>query len=110
MSFKIVPTPHFKKQFKRLEKKYKSLPDDFLALIDSLSKNPSLGIPLGQNVFKIRIAIRSKGKGKSGGARVITCAQIIEKKVFLLAIYDKSEEASISERSISQLLRAEGLA
>jgi mRNA-degrading endonuclease RelE of RelBE toxin-antitoxin system len=72
MSFKINFTSDFERHFKRLSKKYKSLPTDFAALSDSLRTDPELGAPLGNNLFKIRLKISSKGKGKSGGARIIT--------------------------------------
>jgi hypothetical protein len=59
---------------------------------------------LGRDCYKIRIAIASKGKGKSGGARVITCVVVMEKEVYLLYIYDKSEQSDISDKELLQLL------
>lgn len=55
---------------------------------------------MANSCYKIRIAIKSKGKGKSGGARVITHVQVFENNVFLLAIYDKSEQKDISDKEI----------
>lgn len=72
MSYSVIPTPVFKKLFKKLLKKYPSLKAELQALINILKKEPELGIPLGQGIHKIRLAIASKGKGKAGGARVIT--------------------------------------
>ena len=46
------------------------------------------------------MAIGSKGKGKSGGARVITLLKVIDKVVYLAAIYDKSERASITDKEL----------
>nr|WP_235904297.1 type II toxin-antitoxin system RelE/ParE family toxin [Arcticibacter tournemirensis] len=57
---------------------------------------------MGDNCFKIRIAIASKGKGKSGGARVITHVLIKEETVFLLSIYDKAEREAISDKDIKE--------
>ncbi|EMO92571.1 hypothetical protein, partial [Leptospira interrogans] len=65
--------PHFEKELKQLSKKYQSISKFWLSL-----KNNS-GIPIGQNYYKIRIPIASKGKGKSGGARVISCVVFVEK-------------------------------
>ncbi len=65
-------------------------------MINSLLENPIKGVDLGQGCFKIRLAIKSKGKGKAGGARVITCITFIQETVYLLSIYDKSETETIS--------------
>lgn len=72
MSYNISTIPLFDKQAKRLAKKYPSLKKDLEELLKELVINPELGIALGNNFYKIRLAISSKGKGKSGGARVIT--------------------------------------
>ena len=90
MSYKIIPVLNFQKEAKRLIKKYHSLKEDLTLLNNSLCENPEQGKPLGNNCYKIRVAIKSKNKGKSGGARVISCVYSIQKEVFLLSIYDKS--------------------
>jgi mRNA-degrading endonuclease RelE of RelBE toxin-antitoxin system len=72
VAYKIIYTPDFEKQFKKLSKKFKSLPSDLAELIEELRENPFRGNSLGKNCFKVRLAIKSKGKGKSGGARVIS--------------------------------------
>jgi len=104
MSFEVIRTGAFEKQFKKLAKKHKSLPTDLLALVNSLQINPQQGEKLGKDCFKVRLAIASKGKGKSGGARVITCVKIVRSVVYLLAIYDKSERETISDRELKQLV------
>jgi len=53
-------------------KRYKSFPNDLQKLVDELKENAALGTSLGGNVYKIRLAISSKNKGKSGGARGIS--------------------------------------
>lgn len=68
MNFSVEATAYFAKQLKRLSKKFPSLKDEFKYLINSLKENPKQGTSLGNNCFKIRLAIRSKGKGKSGGS------------------------------------------
>ena len=77
---------------------------EYAALIEVLEENPQKGISLGNNCFKIRLAIASKGRGKSGGARVITHFYIENETVFLLAIYDKSEKIDISDKELKELL------
>lgn len=98
MNFKIVAVQDFDKELKSLAKKYVSLKYGYLSLIDSLENNPLQGTPIGKDCYKIRLSIRSKGKGKSGDARVITYVKIIDKTIYLLSIYDKSEQTSISEK------------
>lgn len=109
MSYKIFITKAFEKDLKKLSKKYPSLRTDFKILISSLKENPSQGQPLGKDCFKIRMAITSKGKGKSGGSRVISCVKIVASSVFLIAIYDKSEKESINDTVLDALLKRAGL-
>ena len=101
----VKVTAHFKAEAKPLIKKYPSLLDDIERLIESLVLNPIQGVPLGKNCYKIRIAIKSKGKGKSGGARIITCFKILDSTVYLVSIYDKSNKDSISTGELKQWLK-----
>ena len=77
---------------------------EFSKLIKTLESNPTQGTALTNSCYKIRLAIASKGKGKSGGSRIITHVQLIDNTVFLLAIYDKSEQQDISDKDIKDLL------
>ena len=104
MSYKVEVTAHFKKQAKHLLKKYPSLKHELATLINSLADEPKQGKPIGQNCYKIRLAISSKGKGKSGGARVITHVYISETTIYLLTIYDKSDKENISDKELGELL------
>ena len=70
MNFSVVPSDKFKKEAKRLVKKFPSLKQDLHKLSTTLEKDPKSGMPLGNDTYKIRLAIKSKGKGKSGGARL----------------------------------------
>ena len=105
----ISYTQEFRKQAKRLAKKYRSLVDDLEAFVSELSQNPNIGTDLGNGVRKIRMAVKSKGKGKSGGMRVITFNVIIDRtdtEITLLSMYDKSEKESISDKEIKMLLES----
>ena len=102
---KIISGSSFVKELKRLGKHYASLKNDVATLITFLEENPRLGIPLGKELFKIRLAIKSKGKGKSGGARIITYYLSKDNELFLLSIYDKSEQGTISDKKIDRLLQ-----
>jgi mRNA-degrading endonuclease RelE of RelBE toxin-antitoxin system len=105
MSYKVLSIPPFDRQLKRLAKKYRSLKREFAALLESLEQDPEQGTPLGNNCYKIRLQISSKGKGKSGGARVITNFVVAENSVFLISIYDKSEKENLSDKELDSLLK-----
>ncbi|TVP52015.1 MAG: hypothetical protein EA341_03880 [Mongoliibacter sp.] len=105
MSFNIELTDHFKKEAKKLSKKYRSLKEDLKALGDKLGENPKSGTPMGHEVYKIRLAIASKGKGKSGGARVITFVKIVDEVVYLVSIYDKKQLDNLTKEQILELLK-----
>jgi mRNA-degrading endonuclease RelE of RelBE toxin-antitoxin system len=105
MSYKIKSTSAFERQAKRLIKKYHSLQKELLSLVQDLKENPEQGTSLGNNCFKIRLSISSKGKGKSGGARIITNIVIADEIVYLLSIYDKSEQGDISNKELQELLK-----
>ncbi len=104
MNYNIKTISVFERQAKRLIKKYPSLKSEITELILSLKENPNQGVPLGRDCFKIRLAISSKGKGKSGGARIITNIAILNKTVFLLSIFDKSEQENLSDKEIKDLI------
>lgn len=104
MNYKVIPVDKFKKEAKRLIKKYPSLKSELTELAASLSIEPTHGTALGNNVFKIRVSIKSKGKGKSGGARIITYVISPQKEVYLLTIYDKAEFDSIDDKMLRRII------
>jgi hypothetical protein len=105
MANKIVVGDSFRRQAKKLSKRYKSLPADVQKVVDRLKIEARMGTPLGGNAYKIRVAITSKSKGKSGGGRIITYAYIEKETVYLIAIYDKSEMSNISDLELSLLIK-----
>jgi mRNA-degrading endonuclease RelE of RelBE toxin-antitoxin system len=105
MKFNVSTTPSFKKDLKRLAKKYNSLKFEFLTLIEILEKNPLYGTFIGNSCYKIRLSIASKGKGKSGGARIITYVQVTNKSVLLISIFDKSEQETLSPKQLADILK-----
>jgi mRNA-degrading endonuclease RelE of RelBE toxin-antitoxin system len=105
MSYKIKTIPRFEKDLKRLAKKYPSLKIEYVELVESLKEEPQQGTSIGNSCYKIRLAIASKGKGKSGGARVITYLQVIDTTIFLLTMYDKSEQEDISDKELEELIK-----
>ncbi|MDH5400268.1 MAG: type II toxin-antitoxin system RelE/ParE family toxin [Cyclobacteriaceae bacterium] len=105
MNYEVVYTDNFKREFKKLAKKYHSIRSDLECLLDTLEENPVQGIAIGMDCYKIRMAIASKGKGKSGGARVITHLYVDGNLVYLLSIYDKSDRETITNKEIETLLK-----
>ena len=105
MSFKILRTTEFSNELKQLDKKHVSMRQDFANLIESLEANPVQGEALGANCYKVRVAIKSKGKGKSGGARAITCVYVADEELILVSIYDKSDQSTISIEEIKIRLK-----
>jgi len=112
MKNKVVLTAFFVKKAKRLLKKYHTLQNSLKQLEKALIVNPKMGVNYGSNIYKVRLADESKGKGKSGGFRVIT--YVVEEtpeatNIYLITIFDKSEESSIDKDDIKDILIAEGL-
>ncbi|SRR6185312_16404309 len=105
MNYNVIATVRFEKEIKKLIKKYPSLKNEYSLLIELLQRNPSEGIGIGHSCYKIRVAISSKGKGKSGGARVITFTYIVKRTVYLLTIYDKSDIDTISDQELLNILK-----
>ena len=105
MSYNISSIPLFDKQAKRLAKKYPSLKRDLAGLIEKLTHDPEQGTPLGNGFYKIRLVIASKGKGKSGGARVITFVKVARNTVYLTSIFDKSAKSTITDKELEQIFK-----
>jgi hypothetical protein len=73
-----------------------------------LNKLPKQGKDLGAGLYKIRLASKSKNTGKSGGFRVVTyyVEQIgDEETVYLVTIYDKSEEDTVTKADLLTLVK-----
>jgi hypothetical protein len=104
-NYKVKTIPHFDKALKRLVKKYALIKQEYINFLDSLEVDPQQGTSLGNNCYKVRLAIASKGKGKSGGARLITYVLVTDKTVFLLDIFDKSEQENISDKELESLIK-----
>ena len=109
MSYNILPTIRFEKELKRLMKKFPSLKREYSDLLINLETKPQQGTLLGNNCYKIRLAIASKGKGKRGGARIITYLYLQANFIYLLTIYDKSEKSNIEDKELIALIKSTGL-
>lgn len=105
MSYSLSSIPLFDKQAKRLAKKYPSLKRDLAVLIEKLTDEPEQGTALGNSFYKIRLAIASIGKGKSGGARVVTYVKVAHETVYLTSIFDKSEKSTITDEELEQIFK-----
>ncbi|MBY0482421.1 MAG: type II toxin-antitoxin system RelE/ParE family toxin [Chitinophagaceae bacterium] len=105
MSYSIELSANFKKEAKRLTKKYPSLKTELAELFSELEENPKTGTPLGNDIYKIRLAIASKNKGKSGGARVLLFVKVTLTTVLLFSIYSKSEIENLTDKEIKELIK-----
>ncbi len=108
MNYRIIINNSFLKEAKRLSKKYYSFKEDLEILQNELKINPHSGVDLGNGLRKVRMAIKSKGRGKSHGARVITYILLIsenESEINLLTIYDKAERENISKEEIEEITK-----
>lgn len=112
MNFEITATEDFRRSLKTLLKRHRSFKQDFKDFSDSIRKDPMQGVELSPGIRKIRMAITSKGRGKSGGARVITYTVIISEnagKVYLIDIYDKADYSTVDVRIIQKKISDLGL-
>lgn len=112
MALEVLTTKSFDREAKRLAKRYRSFADDLLIFTESLKINPMQGIELFPNVRKVRMPISSKGRGKSGGARVITVNALVSEKdgtVYLLLLYDKEDASSVDKNILKQIVKDSGL-
>lgn len=112
MSFEIQTTSHFDNEAKRLAKRHRSFIDDLQDFQEELLKNPYQGTELSPGIRKIRLTINSKGRGKSGGARVITFTYLVDEKdgvVILLLLYDKADASSIKMNVVREIIKDLGL-
>lgn len=112
MSFEVYPTVDFQKAFMALAKHHRSLPADMREFVKSLKKNPYQGTELSPGIRKIQIAITSKGRGKSGRARVITYTfpqDELEGRIYLIDIYDKSDADNVKLDVINDIVADMGM-
>ena len=111
MSYSIKVSDDFAREAKHLTKKYPSFKKDFSDFLKSIAENPLQGDEITKNIRKIRMAIKSKGKGKSGGARVITfniLTDVNDGQVVLLLIYDKENASTVKINIVKQIVRDMG--
>lgn len=106
MAHRVIPTPWFEKELRPLLKRHRSLAADLLRLEQALAQRPDQGTSLGHGLFKVRLGVASKGKGKSSGARVITFLVTEDREVYLLSIYDKSDFDTVEIKAM-RLIAAE---
>jgi len=104
----VFTIPEFDKSLKRLSRKFPSLKVEYSEFIEKTVEDDVQGISLGNGFYKARISVQSKGKGKSGGLRIISYKEVIYKlhksEIILVAIYDKSELSTIDRKYLEQLV------
>lgn len=105
MNFNVKSTSVFERQAKRLIRKFPSLKKELRELINELKQKPEKGSFIGHGCYKIRLSIASKGKGKTGGARIVTHVIVKNEIVYLLSIYDKSDIENLTDKEIVELVK-----
>ena len=107
MSIKVILLRDFLKDVKRLRKRYRRIEDDVEELVAEIERSELRGILMhgfGRDVFKVRLANRSAGRGRRGGFRVVY-SPLNADTVVLLHIYLKSEKDNVSAGEVWRLLR-----
>ena len=108
MNYKVSFTTQFTAAAKRLSKRHRSFLDDFTTFKESLQANPYQGVEIAPNIRKIRMAVTSKGRGSSGGIRVITATTVIsesEGRIGFLYIYDKADMENVSDAYLREVIK-----
>lgn len=95
---KVYFTKHFKRQLKRLKKKYQHVSDDLLDNLDHF--NLASAISIGKSIYKLRVKSRDIGKGKSGGFRVYIYLYVRADSLVPLCMYAKSQTESLTENEV----------
>ena len=111
MNYRITTSSYFDVTAKKLAKKYPSFKEDLVSFSKSLLENPKQGAELAPGIRKIRMAIKSKSKGKSGGARIITYNFITKEmdgNIVLLLIYDKEDTSTAKVNVLKEIIKEEG--
>ncbi|MFA7571000.1 MAG: type II toxin-antitoxin system RelE/ParE family toxin [Sulfurimonadaceae bacterium] len=91
--------------YKKLQKRFKNIETDCDTFIQSIQTTQDLGINLGQGVYKVRIANSDKKSGKSSGYRLISYLKLVDNRLYLMYIYDKSDFDTVSENTIDELIK-----
>jgi len=105
---KVYTLPEFEKSLKKLVKKYPSLKQEYLVFVDKTENEGAQGRSLGNGFYKARLLVKSKGKGKKGGLRIVSHQEVIyhldETIVRLVVIYDKSEITTVDRKYLDNLI------
>ena len=108
MNFAIQTTSYFDAEAKRLGKRYRSFVDDLKSFRDNITKDPFQGTEILPGIRKVRMCIDTKGRGKSGGARVITFTYLVSEEsgnVILLLLYDKADASNVKSNVVKKIVK-----
>ncbi len=96
----------FRRDIKRLYKKYRHIQTDVQPLIQQLEQGETPGDQMqgvGYAVYKVRVQNSDVEKGKSGGYRVIYYVKT-DALTMLITMYSKSEMKDVSTDQIRQII------
>lgn len=100
----ITYSDNFRKEAKKLSKKFKLLKTDLKQSIEDIETKNDFGVYIGFNMFKKRVKNSSILTGKSGGFRIIIYKQV-EDKIVLISIYSKTEKENLSDEELSLFIK-----
>ncbi|CAA6804816.1 MAG: RelE toxin of RelE / RelB toxin-antitoxin system [uncultured Campylobacterales bacterium] len=104
MSYEVLVVDEFKRNVKKLFKKYKFIKQDLLPLVSSLEKDAFIGTHLGSNIYKTRVKNSDLG-GKSGGYRVVYYTHLPKNRIYLLTVFSKTQKANINVKELQPILK-----
>ena len=104
MNYNITTVNTFRVELKKLSKRYRNIKNDYIYLLETLSKsNPKeIAVYLGKDYYKIRLKNSDNNRGKSSGYRVVYLSIEEDLNIILLSIYSKSDLDNISESEIDK--------
>jgi mRNA-degrading endonuclease RelE of RelBE toxin-antitoxin system len=102
----IYESISYKKELKKLNKRYRSIDRDIQPLIQQLESGETPGDRIVGNeypVYKVRVPNSDTRKGKSSGYRVIYYT-ITPEAILLTTIYSKSDRQNISNKEVEDII------
>lgn len=102
--WQTILVPHFLKQLKRHLKKHRDLKEALFSHLEHFNKVQA--VSLGHRIYKMRLALKSLTRGKSGSFRLVVLLVEVDNIIVPVAIYFKGEQTDISQREINDHLEA----
>jgi mRNA-degrading endonuclease RelE of RelBE toxin-antitoxin system len=105
-SVKVDKSDKFRKDIKKLRRRYDSIEKDVQPLIEQLEAGEIPGDRIVENkypVYKVRVRNSDTRRGKSSGYRVVYYTMTPE-AILLTTIYSKSDRQNISNKEVEDII------